>query len=158
MTAAQERNDRISLSTSGWNYFRPVYPAKHVRVGCLLVPFLVLLAFVGSSDLWLAGIIVFGLVQLLTIRSQRGAYATTSVIHYRYGLLGLRSVEIALTQVDDVVAETLPFAGRELGDLGDITVRCGSRLVSFECVRHATAIAQELLARRDRARGQGRAA
>lgn len=158
MTSGQEQDDRISLSSSGWNYFRPIHPTKDVRVGCLLLPILVLVAIFGGSRLVVAAIIVAGIAQLLAIRSQRGAYATTRVIHLRDGLLGLRSIEIPLTQVDEVVAETLPVLGRELGDLGDITVRCGSRLLSFEGVRQARTIARELLARRDRARRQGGAA
>jgi hypothetical protein len=154
MRLGRAEDEQISLSTSGWNYFRPIYPTKEVRAGCLVAPILFVLALVGSSTIFLMGVVLVGLVQLLAIRSQRGAYATSTAIHFRQGLLGRRSVEIPLAQVDDVVAEKIQFiAGLGLQDLGDITVKCGTRYLSFECVRDARRVAQELLSRRDMALG-----
>jgi hypothetical protein len=149
-------DEQVSLSTSPWNYFRAFYPTKPVRVAYLLVPILLVIGLAGGSGAYDVAMVAAAIVLLLALWSQRGAYATSTAIHFRGGLLGLRSEELPLVQVDDVVAESIPFfAGLGLRSLGDITVKRGSRYLSFECVRHAKAVAQELLARRDRARGQG---
>jgi hypothetical protein len=149
-------DDRVSLSTSPWNYFRAIYPTKPVRVAFLLVPILLVTGLAGGSRAYGVAMVMAASVLFLAIWSQRGAYATSTAIHFRSGLLGLRSEEVPLVQVDDVVAESIPIAaGLGLRSLGDITVKSGSRYLSFEGVRNAKAVAQELLARRDRARGQG---
>ena len=150
------RYERVPLSTTLWNYFRPVYPIKQVRIGCLLVPILLILIFVGGSDYMFPAILVTLVVQILVIWSQRGAFVTHAAIHFRGGLLGLHSTTIPLEQVDDVAVDPVPLFGAALGDLGDITVRAGRRYLSFECISNSRAVARELLLRRDRARRRER--
>jgi len=148
--------DRISLSSSIWNYHRPVYPTKPARIGCLLVPASVIaILLTGSGAVATAVFIVAGLAYLLGIWSQRGAYATRSIVSFRSGIFSGRR-EVPVAQVTDIVVEPVPILGEVLGDLGDITVKFTSGFHVFEGVPRAHAVALDLLTWRDQATAPSR--
>jgi hypothetical protein len=140
--------DRIPLTPSGWNQWRPLHISKVGIAGCLALPVLLLALVLGSEWLFVAAFVLGGVAQLVAMRNQRDAYFTTTRIHHRPGLLGLTAEDVPI----HTVAQVLVDNARWLSGTGDLTVQCGMKYLLFEGVPDADAKAQRILQFADAAR------
>ena len=133
--------ERIPLTPSGWNQWRPLHISKVGVAGCLALPVLLLALVLGSEWLFVAAFVLGGVAQLVAMRSQRDAYFTTTRIHHRPGVLGLAAEDVPIHTVAQVLVDNANW----LPGTGDLTVQCGMKYLLFECVPDADAKAQKIL-------------
>lgn len=133
--------ERVPLTPSGWNYWRPFYTGHAWLAGCLPLPIVLLGAILQSAWLMLGGIVLSGVAQLLAIRGQRDAFFTRTRIHRRRGLLGLTTEDVPIHAVDQVLVDPIKW----LPDMGHLMVQAGAKYMQFECVPQAEARARRIL-------------
>ena len=133
--------DRVSLSPSGWNYWRPFYMGHAWLAGALPLPVILVGVVVQSMWLTVGGVVFSGVAQLLAIRGQRDAFFTRTRVHRRRGLLGLTAEDVPIQAVDQVLVDPVKW----LPHMGHLTVQAGQKHLQFECVPHAEARARRIL-------------
>ena len=134
-------SERVALSPSGLNYWRPFYMGNVWLAGALPLPILILGAILQSQWLMAGGVVLSGIAQLLAIRGQRDAFFTPTRIHHRRGLLKLVGEDLPIGTVDQVLVDSIKL----LPDMGHLTVQCGTKYLMFECVPQAEAKARQIL-------------
>jgi hypothetical protein len=140
--ADESQSERIPLSPSALNYWRPFYMGKAWLAGGILVPLILLGAILHSAWLMAGGVVLSGVAQLLAIRGQRDAFFTLTRIHCRPGLLGISSEDLPIRAVDQVLVDPVKL----LPNMGHLTIQAGHRYLRFECVPDAEAKAGRMLA------------
>ncbi len=141
IVADHDESERVSLSPSGLNYWRPFYLGKVQLAGAITIPLAVFGAFLQSTWIVLVGALLVGVAELLAIRGERDAFFTASRIHRRPGLLGLSAEDSPIRTVDQVLVDRV----RLFTSIGDLIVKAGQRYVRFDGVPNADAKASRIL-------------